>query len=290
MREASKMAPESKATYQWAFMGQITNRLSESQQAFDILDPERGAMRGWAPYWNIRAEVQHRLGDFDAEHESGTKARELYPERPDPRQIQISALAAQAKLRDIEKIIDAAGAASTDTLSPGHIMAYAAVELGRHRHDAESQAMFDRALQWFKQHLASGADSTRYLRDYAEVLTNAKRWEEARPIVERLQRADPQREQYRAWQGILAAATGRREEALQVEAWLSGLQSVRLYHNRSNTYQRARIWALLGDRSRALQLTQQAFSEGYGIPRHPDVAFEKMRDDKELQQLYAPRN
>jgi hypothetical protein len=290
MRDASKLAPESKATYQWAFMGQITNRLSESEQAFAIIVPERGAMRGWAPYWNIRAEVQHRLGNFDAEYESGTQARQLYPERPDPRQIQISALAAEGKLRELNEMIEASRAAPTDTLTTGHIMAYAAVELQRHRYDNESKALFDQALQWFSEHpTLPYRDSIQYMRDHTEVLINAKRWQEARTVIERLLKTEPERAQYRAWLGVVAAGAGKRDEALELEQWLAQTPSVRLFHGRSNTYQRARIWALLGDKQRALHLVNQAFEEGFGIPRHPDVAFEKMRDDKDLQTLFAPR-
>ena len=59
----------------------------------------------------------------------------------------------------------------------------------------------------------------------------------------------------------------------------------------ANTYQRAKIAAVLGEEDHAVELLGQAFAEGmsFTLAIHQDSAFEGMRDYPPFQDLLKPK-
>jgi hypothetical protein len=284
IRQASYLAPESKATYNRAYIALITNQPKEAVDALELLDPDRGAMRGWFQYWQVLTDALHRLGEHKRELEAARRARVLYPERPEPRAYEITALAALRRTKDVDRLIEESASAPAGGLNAGEAMRIAATELRSHGHTDEANAMMSRALQWYRARPAAEASTPAHLSAYAGALQEAGHWQEAKRIVEGLARTEPS---YQTWVGILAAGNGEREEAQRIDQYLAGLQ--RPYSFGFEAYQRARIAALLDERTRAVDLLRQAFGQGYPIPQHPDVNFERLRDYRPLQDLYTPR-
>jgi hypothetical protein len=75
--QAAELAPGSKAVYNLAYTAQLTNRPREAVEALEKLDPERGAMRGWFPYWQTPDNLH--LGDHKRELDAARRASALHP-------------------------------------------------------------------------------------------------------------------------------------------------------------------------------------------------------------------
>jgi hypothetical protein len=284
IRQASYLAPESKATYNRAYIALITNQPQEAVDALALLDPERGAMRGWFQYWQVRTDALHRLGEHKRELEAARRARVLYPERSEPRAYELAALAALGRTGDLDPLIEEASAAPVGGLSAGEALRIAAGELRNHGKTDEASAMLNRALQWYRARPQVEAGTPAHLSAYAGTLQEAGHWQEAQAIVERLAQTQPS---YQPWVGILAAGSGQRDEAMRIDALLASAQ--RPYSFGFEAYQRARIAALLDERTRAVDFLREAINQGYPVPAHPDVNFEKLRDYRPLQELFTPK-
>jgi hypothetical protein len=89
--------------------------------------------------------------------------------------------------------------------------------------------------------------------------------------------------------GAAAAREGDTDRAEQLARHLATLGNPEL--NGSGTLARARIAALLGNETEAVDLLRRAFSEGvaYGIWIHRDVDLEPLRDDPAYQELVRPK-
>jgi tetratricopeptide (TPR) repeat protein len=289
IRRAAAIAPVSKASYNRAYVAKMINQPRETVDALSVLDPERGAMRGWFQYWEVLTDAQHRLGEHKAELEAAQQARTLYPERPEPRLFELEALAALGRMRDIDRLLSEIETVTPKGLTPGEAISASAVELRAHGHADDARAMFDRALRWYRTRPATGAATPAHRAALAGVLQEAGHWQEARQTLQELTRAQPDLAQrYRAWLGILAAGTGDRAEALSTDAWLARLQ--RPYTFGFDAFQRARIAALLNDKVHAVELVRQAFAQGYQVPRHIDINFDALRDYPQFNELFTVRN
>jgi hypothetical protein len=88
--------------------------------------------------------------------------------------------------------------------------------------------------------------------------------------------------------GAIAAREGKRAEALRFDGLLK--TSPERYMLGGNTYQRARIHALLGDRETAVDLLQSATLQGIDFTSlHADLAFDSLRDNPPFQDLIRPK-
>ena len=87
--------------------------------------------------------------------------------------------------------------------------------------------------------------------------------------------------------GVAAAARGDRRGAERV---LTRILSVPAKNGR-RLYARARIYARLGDRDRAMALLREAFAQGmdYGMHLHTECAFEPLRGYPPYEELIRPK-
>jgi hypothetical protein len=286
IRQAAQLAPSSKASYNRAWVAKILNRPAEALEALEPLDPERGAMRGWFPYWEVLTDALHRQEDHRAELDAAQRARALYPERAEARRFELDALAALGRTRDIDARLAELETSPAPHLPLGAAMAAVAIELRSHGHAADARALFQRALEWYRTH--PGADTPEHQLAYAEALHAAGHWGEARTVLQQLTSAQPELlERNRAWLGILAAGNGARAEALVADAWLAGQN--RTYSFGFAAFQRARIAALLNDRARTVDLVRNAFAQGFAVPRHPDINFDAVRGYEPIEELFRVR-
>ncbi len=136
----------------------------------------------------------------------------------------------------------------------GSVMIWVSDELSVHGDSAAALEVAERAVRWFESRSAERSRGERI--DWAEALYRVGRMVEATSIFRALAQEFPNDVRYRGWLGILAAKTGRLNEASETDAQLADWDQP--FTRGANTYWRAAIAAALGDHERAVRLLAQA--------------------------------
>ena len=166
-------------------------------------------------------------------------------------------------------------------------MRIAADELRAHGHETDAMALLGKAIGWYQ---SRPADEQRNL-SFACALTlyTARQFAEAKMIVEQLAGYYPNNTNVQTYLGLIAARQGDREVALKVSDRLNELKTP--YQFGQNTYNRACIAAVLGDKDQAVGLLKESFQQGnpFGIGIHRDFDFESLRDFPPFIELLKPK-
>lgn len=286
IQRAVDLDPESKASYNLAWVALQTNRPQLAYDALRNLRPDEGPMRGWFQYWAVLTDALHRLGEHNTELAEARKARSAWPGELRSLRLEAEALAARGRTAELTALLDTALIHGGDSVAVASLLHGAAVELREHGEADAANAVLTRALQWFDTLRPEVAAAPAYRSWRAAVLGDLGRLAEAEALIEELAR-ETGTPFHRGWLGHLRARQDDREAALAIDAWLASLQTP--YSFGANTLQRARIHARLGDGPRAIELLGDAFREGQPIPRHLDPNFDALRGDPALARLIAPR-
>jgi tetratricopeptide (TPR) repeat protein len=127
--------------------------------------------------------------------------------------------------------------------------------------------------------------------DLAELLYAAERWEDAARAFRKIDAAQPEDIDCRAYLGVIAARRGDRATALEVSEWLALREHP--YWSGGSTVWRARIAALLGERERSVALLREAMADGawlfYNLRAHTDMDLEPLRDYPPFQEFMRPK-
>jgi hypothetical protein len=172
-------------------------------------------------------------------------------------------------------------------------MQMAANELRAHGHPAEARGVSEHFVAWLKARPPEEAHTKDRLEDLAEALFLAGGWEEARPIVDTLATRYSQDTYELGLRGRLAAHRGDTREAERVSALLAALTTPYMLGRQS--YARAQIAAILGQRERAVALLREAIAQGvffFGTPGtlgDADPELESLRDYPPFQELLRPK-
>lgn len=295
MREAAASAPGSKAVYNRAYVALQVNRPREALEALLSLDPDRGPMRDWFPYWYLRTEARHMLGEHREELVDARYARDRYP---DARYAQQLVATARIGLGDVDRarvVADSAAALrrlQSDPVRPvvpGSMYHELALELEWHGHPEAAREFFDKAelayRRWETTYPDSAATPMHRTR-LASLYHDAGRFEEALAVVDGLAARDSANIRLRGWRGILLAALDRDAEAEAIDSELAG-RSLE-YGYGAIPLTRARIHAQLGHLERAVDLLRSAFAEGLPQMTHPDNNFRAFWDDERLRNAFVP--
>ncbi|MCX6831835.1 MAG: hypothetical protein NT028_06815, partial [candidate division Zixibacteria bacterium] len=94
---------------------------------------------------------------------------------------------------------------------------------------------------------------------------------------------------YESALGLIAARLGDRTRAMEVSEWLKNLKLPYLFG--ANTYQRACIAAILGDKEQAVALLKESFLQGgeFGIWVHKDFDLESLWDYPPFIEFLKPK-
>jgi tetratricopeptide (TPR) repeat protein len=261
-RRAYALTRESRGGYTVAWSAVSTNHPREAVAALDRINPDRGAMRLWAPYWSLLAHARHMVGDFAGEEVAAVEYEKRFPENRIPLVLMVRSAAARGDTRKVDSMLLAAEARSTDTYwSQGAAMTVAGEELAAHGRAFAANAYFNRAVNWLANQLLRAPSHRGHRYWIGSALYNSGRWPEAEPYFESLMKEFPDRQEYRQLYALTIAHAGRFEQALVV------LGPRPHYNPGTHTFFRARIAAIAGQRQEALSLLAQAASEGYtGMP------------------------
>lgn len=142
------------AAAQLATEARRLNRLEEARRGLLALDPDRGELAGWVPYWNEVADVQHLRADHRAERRAVVEALRRHPDDVVARLIELRALAAAGQLDQVYGRLDEALASPVAPFF-GALARESALELLAHGHAAAGRQVLERALGWYQDRLAS---------------------------------------------------------------------------------------------------------------------------------------
>jgi tetratricopeptide (TPR) repeat protein/predicted Ser/Thr protein kinase len=288
MRQAGKLAPRSTHAYDWGLLALWSNRPRECIEAYNGL--EKANQSDW--YWWNLADAYHRLGDHKKELEIAQEGRQHFPASSSTYSAELSALAALDRQTELRSLIQEQPAIKgKDAPSSRSARRSAAEELRAHGHEEEAMKLLNEALRLYE---SLPVDSLKDLRfGYSLTLYDARRWDKAKDVLQELlsetSKDSASGRGYEGWLGIVAARQGDRTRAMEVSDWLKNLKVP--YQFGGNTYTRACIAAILGEKDQAIALLKQAFLEGYRFDSsiHRDFDFESLWDYPLFIELMKPK-
>ena len=291
IRRAAELAPGSKAVYNRAMVALFVNRPQEAVDALLSLDPRRGEMRGWEPYYGYLVGAYTALGENEKAGEVGQECRERYPDGRWALWYQGSGLATAGRIEEVNAVVDDLVALPVLGLGPGIWMTSIAAKLRRQGYIDAARNTVDRAIEWYEARPPELISSAAWRWRYAAALYVADRCDDAYAVVKPLSEEFPEDFNYRGWVGVVAACQGDREEARGVSNWLATVDIP--YSMGVPTMWRARIAGTLGDGENAVAFFRQALAEGHRNPGGGSdvlrIAFESLRDYPPWQELMKPK-
>jgi tetratricopeptide (TPR) repeat protein len=122
----------------------------------------------------------------------------------------------------------------------------------------------------------------------ARILYYQEDWEESQDLFEGLNDERPDSIFYLGYLGTLAVRMGNQEEAKRISEELKNIDRPYLFG--SNTYWRARIASLLGDKEQAVELIRDSLVQGqtYSI-LYWNIDFESLEDYPPFIELKKPK-
>jgi TolB-like protein/tetratricopeptide (TPR) repeat protein len=275
---------------QFAYAARHTNHVREALRATERLDPVRH--RSDRFYWGNRIIPYHLLEMYDSELIAARQLNRAVPDNWEGMAFEGRALAALGRVDELRSLLDRmeSVALNTDQVgTPTGWMRDLGRELYVHGHVAEARLVFERVLTWFRSH-STPADPGMQ-EEFARALYDAGRWDEAWDAAQRALRADTTSMAVRTLLGAIAARRGDRRTVDRTDVWLGRLTGPYLHGD--NTYERARLAAILGERVHADALLKQALDEGYAVPfgvgPHDDPDFDSIRDMAAYRLLYRDK-
>ncbi len=278
----------------------FVNRPREAVAALERVDPERGSIRGNAPYYLFLTSALHLLGQHTRELRAAQRAVRQYPDNIAMRRLELLALAALGRERAVDQQIEELSALPPHPLrTPGAVMRETALELQAHGHAAAGARVLARTLAWWHNRPVEEAQTESARFELAQCLHAAGRWREAWTILDALVAEHPDSVSYRGLLGVVAARGGDVQQAREQAGWLGDVE--RPYARGDPTYWRAAIAAGLGERERAVSLLGNAFAQGlpfgrspgrdaaYGPALHADPNVERLRDYRPFRELLRPK-
>jgi tetratricopeptide (TPR) repeat protein len=290
-RQWLELAPHLWASrWQNSYHALMINRPREAVAGFLAIDPQDPGSRDWIWYWFFLSRARHLLGDHGRELEDARRARREHPNELAMLVLEVRALAALERVADVEALLrESTSLPSSRGYTPADVMASAADELRAHGHGEAAQPAIERAVAWYRNRPAAEAATKAHRSGLGNALYTAGRWDEARAVFEGLQKEFPDEVDHLGYLGAIAARQGRREDAQRIAGQLLDIDRPYLFG--ANTYWRAGIAALLGEKDTALDLVREAIAQGSDciFYLHRDMDFEGLRSDPRFRELLTPQ-
>ena len=293
-REAEKLAPNN--TVINYLVGLYASRINHPQETIetyakmDSMDPNVLYGRPFSS-WRIEvlADAHHMLGNYKKELKVIKIGEKYYPKRLWFRAAEARALAPPGKINELKKVIEECLSMELTGGTPGDIMLEAAEELYAHGRRDASREIYARTIKWYRSRPENEKKTEGYQFSLAIAHYFGGQWEEARKIFETLAAEHPDNIDYQGYLGTLAVRRGDREEAVKISEELGKIDRRFLFGG--NTYWRACIAALLGEKDRAVALLKEAFGQGrsYGVSLHRDINLEPLWDYPLFKELLRPK-
>jgi tetratricopeptide (TPR) repeat protein len=226
-----------------AFFAVLSNRPREAIGFLERLDPDRGVVRGWVPYWLILAASYEQLGEYREVLEVIERGKERFPNYYWPG-VEMVPLAALGRVGDVEERLDNAlerGSRRSALRAANALRAFGHLE-------AATRAA-RRVVDYFETHDSTDAVWEPYTQGgqaaglrliLADALSLEGRFDEAERIYHELAQQFPDRiaqeleawerpylwGRHLAWSARIAAAEGSGERNEVMVTWRETLPAV----------------------------------------------------------------
>ncbi|HEV8509991.1 MAG TPA: BTAD domain-containing putative transcriptional regulator [Gemmatimonadales bacterium] len=269
------------------------NHPREAVAILERLHPDSGALSGRAGFYNWWTSSYHLLGEHDRELEVAQHARQRFPRNLATLRVELMALAALGRVREVDERLDEINALPPDPIRlPAPVMRETALELAAHGDTAAARAALDRTLAWLAGRPAAEQATESFRFERALTHYAAGHADSARAIAAALIRAHPRSAHYAGLLGTLAAQRGDRPEAARIDRLLAGME--RSFGRGQASYWRACIAAQLGERDAAVDLLGRALDAGYVyqvrfFDAHVEPSFATLRGYPRFEMLLRPK-
>jgi len=276
IRKAALLAPDSKADYNFAVQALEARQPFAAESALLQLSPDRGAMRGWLPYWEVLTDALHIQGKHESEVTAAHTARLRFSEDPASYMLEVRALAALRRTRDITALLTETEQISAFTpLQLGNLALEAASELRAHGDSLSAVLFITQADQWFGRDSGQHPLEAKWGR--MQIAAYRGQWTEAAALGRVLVKADPSSIPYRGMLGVVLAKSGDHVAAQGILASLAVDRTP--FRFGIPQYEAARVAAALGEREEAVRWIVVAHSKGYPMymDPHRDMVLGELR-------------
>jgi tetratricopeptide (TPR) repeat protein len=289
-RKLAVRFPQSMAPYTAGWAALRVNRPREAVEWLRPLDPERGSMRGWWPYWSFLTQTYHVLGQHRRELRAALRGRRQYPDNLALLRRELEARAARGQHERVVALLEE----SLTLRRPGDpyltLAMVASLDFRAHGHPDHALDVVERAVARYRslpdEEARAALGSPIRL---VQLLLYGGRWAEAEEALEALAADNPDNLEIKGSLGVLAAWQEDRDKASEADRWLAALDRPYLYG--WHTEWRTRIAAALGQQDEAVRLLQEAFNQG--VPFNPwvhrDPTFAALHDYPPFQELLRPK-
>jgi tRNA A-37 threonylcarbamoyl transferase component Bud32/tetratricopeptide (TPR) repeat protein len=290
-RRRAELAPGSgRDLYGAGYAANQVNRPDETLRFLLQLDPERGWVRGWTPYWTELTWAYHKLERYEDELRAARRGMVQHGGHIRVLRHQLRALVALGRIAEMEEALEGIfGVPASGGYTPAYVLFLTGLELRAHGHSDAARGVFERVVEWYESRATAERQIERNRRRLAYALAASDQWDRAHGIVDELTNEFPENVTYMGFRGVIAAQRGDSGAARRIAEELGALD--RPYLNGQNTYWRAVIAAALGESDQAVQLLRDAFLEGVTIHDnvHREPAFESLRDYPAFQEFMRPK-
>jgi tetratricopeptide (TPR) repeat protein len=286
----AKLVPGSEVLAQLGRDAMLCNHPHHAVEVLERVDPERGWIPSWTPYWQRLTEAYHMTGDHERELDAGRRGRRQHPEAMGPLLYEARAHAALGDADAVSRIGDEAVALAADRfMSAGEVLFTAARELRSHDRHAAGIDMLHRAIDWQREWCAAGTPTASNRLALARMHYEAEQWPEAAERLARLRRERPEDTDVLGAAGTLAARAG--DEAAARGALAALRAKTGRFHYGNHLLWAARIASVQGDTGDALSLLRGAFARGAGhdVALHTDIDLSRLSADERYRELLRPR-
>lgn len=253
LADATRLAPSARTGYSVAWYGLDLGKVAEADTILRGIDPDRGLMRDWSPYWTLRTHIDHILEAHTREVASTREFRRRFPATRSAYVVEARALAALGRFRELDSVAVLAESQPSEVYwSYGALLVIAASELRWHRGGREADRYAERALRWLRGRLAVAPGNVAHQYWLGTLLYDLARDDEAEQVFDALVAADPTRLRYRGLRALTEARRNGEAAALRIlgapEPWNLG----------EHMSYRARIAVIAGDTARGRALLAEA--------------------------------
>ncbi|MEW5918408.1 MAG: hypothetical protein AB1762_18545, partial [Gemmatimonadota bacterium] len=257
IRQAAARSPGGRANYNLAFTALSVGRADEAREALRAVNPDRGALRTWAPYWYVLTHAQHLLGRYEEEVATNREMRKRFPDSRAAWVHDVRALAALGRTEAIDSVYREASALPPDTYwSQAAMLVMAGEELEAHGFPEKAPPYYARAATWLADQLARNPMHEAHRYWLGSSYYDQRRWSEALPYFRSLHEDAPDDMQYR---GLLAVTLARLGQHAAADSLVGPPPR---YGRGGHSALRARLAAIRGDRQAALAHWSEAVGGG----------------------------
>ena len=290
LRRVAELLPDTEVLSQLGRDALFLNHPRFAVETLERMNPERGWMPSWAPYWRRLTEAYDLLGDHQRELDAARRGRSQHPESVGALLYEARAHAALGDVDAVRRSVDEALALGDDRfMTAGELMFTAAQELRTHGRALDGRQMLERAVAWQKERCGvepvSFTDRLLLVRMHHE----AGQWRDAGAVLRDLERDHAGDDAVLGAAGTLAARSGDEPAARTALATLRARTG--RFHFGRHLMWGARIAAVLGDRDDAITMLRGAFARGhpYGVELHTDFDLMPLTNDERFRELLRPK-